>query len=483
MNELVREIGYALHSRIAVETRRALAPNQTPGPRKLNPLLGCLPEVSTGLLEYIDTVAHQFPEIAFYHAGAAICQVTDPGLVRQVLAVQHEKTQAIVFPRTAMRSTLGEGVLFSQGTKWRNSREAMQPQFHHGKLENFADIVHSVLDETVDQLKSYQETGATFDLNNAMSEMTLKIVLRSLFCQDLPLQDYRSIIDFTIRYNELFVDTLTKSPLSLVNLLLDNKWDKNVRKLHDIVEQADIIFDRLIDHHLEYPPGTFDDLLSLFMNIQFEGQPNTREQVKNEIRTFILAGHDTSARGLTWLWYNLSQKPECIAKLTGELQATGKNARELGPHDLRELPYHRATIEESLRLHPPSWVNLRMAKENLALKSSSGKDYFVPRGTYIIVSPYGTHRSPAYWENAEQFNPERFLLPNRKTIHPGAFFPFGGGPRHCIGQGFAMTEMQLAVARLNSEFAIQIITGEVEPMASLVLRAKNPIMAKVTQKE
>ena len=202
------------------------------------------------------------------------------------------------------------------------------------------------------------------------------------------------------------------------------------------------------------------------------------QQLRDEVLTILLAGHETTAVTLSWTWYLLSQHTDVEHKLHAELAAT-LGGRTPAVTDLPNLPYTKMVIEETLRLYPPAWGMARQARE-----ADEIRGYHIPAGAPVAVSQYVTHRHPDFWENPEAFDPERFT-PARSAGRPHfAYFPFGGGPRQCIGNNFALMEAQLILATLAQRYGLRLQPGHVvEPQAMLTLRPRNGVRMTVHERE
>jgi cytochrome P450 len=214
------------------------------------------------------------------------------------------------------------------------------------------------------------------------------------------------------------------------------------------------------------PPNT---LLAALLNAPRAGsaEPLSDAELHRELMAFLVAGHTTTASALAWLWYVLGEHPEARERLEQECHAV-LAGRLPGADDLSRLGYTRRVIDEVLRLYPPTWLTARTASENDELGG-----YTIPAGALILLSPYVTHRHPGCWDEPERFDPDRFI-PARAATRPAfAYFPFGGGPRRCIGSGFATTEIQLIVVQVARRYRLGLVPGNpVVPAAGLTLRPR-----------
>jgi len=290
-----------------------------------------------------------------------------------------------------------------------------------------------------------------------MTRLTLTIVAKALFSADL--SDDAEVIGAAL--------TEVNRQLGEFHLL-DMLWmipTLRKRRFRDAVRALDRVVDKIIDQRRRSTRRN-QDLLSMLLDAVDEetSQAMTPRQVRDEVLTLLLAGHETTANALVWTWYLLSQNPDAADKLHQELAGV-LGERAPSALDLPQLPYTRMVVEESMRLYPPAWAISRNAV---------GEDqiggYRVPRKTNLIICSFVTHRHPALWDDPERFDPERFS-PERSEGRPNfAYLPFGGGPRICIGKGFAMTEAQLILATVAQRYRLRLMPGhpvELHPLVTL----------------
>jgi cytochrome P450 len=238
------------------------------------------------------------------------------------------------------------------------------------------------------------------------------------------------------------------------------------RRFAEALRALDAIVYRIIAERRRMPRD--DDLLALFLSARDDetGEGMSDRQLRDEVTTFYLAGHETTAVALAWVWYLLSSYPDVARRLRAEL-ARVLAGRPPSIADLANLPYTLMVIQEAMRLYPPAWVTARRAIADDVIGG-----YRVPSNMALSISPYAIHRDPGVWKNPEDFNPERFAPEQSKDRPPDAYIPFGTGPRQCIGLGFAMTEAQLALATLAQHFAPELIPGR--PIIPLPLATLRP---------
>jgi cytochrome P450 len=293
-----------------------------------------------------------------------------------------------------------------------------------------------------------------------MTRLTFQIVGRSLFGVDLSDDTGRVSRSFT--YANQYIAELTSRPFSPLLIRLPSPGN---RRLRAAIKELDEVVYKIIDERRRRGQET-GDLLSMLMSARDEdtGEAMDDAQVRDEVMTLMLAGHETTANALTWTWYLLSQNPAAEVKLHEELRRV-LAGRSPTFEDLPGLKYTRMVIEEALRLYPPAYVISRLTGS-----ADRVGYYHLPAGSSLLLSPYLTHRHPDFWPDPEKFDPERFN-PDQPSDRPRyAYLPFGGGPRQCIGNTFAMTEAQLVLATMAQRVRLSLVHGhpvEFEPLITL----------------
>ena len=378
-----------------------------------------------------------------------------PDLIRDILVVNNHKfVKGRALQRA--RNLLGNGLLTSEGAFHLRQRRMIQPAFHHKRIAGYAQSMVEQASKTADSLKD----GQTLDVDREMMHLTLKIVAQTLFSanvEDEADEVGRSMTTFTSLFNFLllpFSEWLQKLPLPQSRRF--NRARNTINSLiYEIIEQ---------NRREGVDKG---DLLSMLLIAQDEddGTSMTDEQVRDEVLTLFLAGHETTANALTWTWYLLSQNPVAEAKLHAELDDV-LAGRTPSIDDLPNLKYTENVVAESMRLFPPAWTVGRLATEDHELGG-----YLVAKGSLILMSQYVIHRDPRFWENPDSFEPERWETQNIKEAgQKFTYFPFGGGVRRCIGESFAWTEGILLLATLAQRWRLRVVPEQkigLSPMITL----------------
>ena len=395
--------------------------------------------------------------------------VSHPVYIQSILVQQHQrfiKGRAL----DLARPILGQGLLTSEGAYWRRQRQLSQPTFARHAVEAYAPTVVQLAMRQVDE---WQE-GTSLDLSREMARLTLSIATTTLF--GVEVSEAADVVreDLTWLMREIHQRLRSLAPMPT--------WLPTPTKLQrdETAHRLDSIIYSIIDAHearAREGSAPIDDLLSRLMHAtDAEGHGMSRRQLRDEVMTLFLAGHETTANALGWTWYLLMQNPDALATLRQELK-TVLGGRPPTLEDLERLPFNRAVVEESLRLYPPAWILLRKAIEPFQL----GDETF-PEGTELGLSQWVTHRDPRFWPDADLFRPERWLG-DGPEVPPFAYFPFGAGPRLCIGRPFALQEAELILAIMAERVTLELRPDPPVEMEALIsLRTKNGIPVTVTER-
>ncbi len=427
-----------------------------PGPR--GPISGL--GLARDPLPFLEKMFRQYGDVVQMRIlNFRLFAVAHPEGIKRVLQDNHRNYKKSVDYKILAR-LLGQGLVTSEGSLWLRQRRLMQPMFHRQKIAAFGAIMTECAGDMLDRWSGRAETAEPFDVAPEMMKLTLQIVGRALFTMDLTSQADKIGRCLTIaneRFGEFDLAMLMPWLPSPGNLRFRNA----VRELRGIV--LDIIA------HRRGEGRDYGDLLSMLLDVRDEetGEGMSDEQVRDEVLTLILAGHETTATALSWTWYLLSQHPEVERKLHAELEEVlGGRAPTMS--DLGSLNYTGMVIDESMRLYPPVWAVGRMAIDDDEIMG-----YRIPKGSNLMLSQWFTHRHPAFWENPDRFEPERFRAERAAGRPRYAYFPFGGGPRMCIGQIFALTEAQLVLASVAQRYRLRLAPGhpiELQPLVTLRAR-------------
>jgi len=392
--------------------------------------------------------------------------LSHPDLVEDVLVTRSKLFTKDQFLRNQLRPVLGQGLLSSDGDFWRRQRRLAQPAFHRDKIAAYADIMV----EHASRLSRQWKHGEMRDLHKDMMRLTLEIVAQTLFGANVG--DHAEDVGEAL---EVVLATVA-NPMELFFPVLQRLPTKNRRAFDQAVNKLNAIVYGVIEKRRKSGAGETNDLLSMLLHAQDEdGSRMSDEQLRDECMTLFLAGHETTALNLSWTWFLLSQHPKVDAALGAELREV------LGdrPATMADIPKLRVTghiIQESLRLYPPAWSIGREAREDVEIGG-----FLVRRGQHVACSPWAIQRDPRWFHRPDEFLPERWEGDLAKTLHRYAYFPFGGGPRFCIGQSFAQMEAVLILATLAREFQAHVPpVPRIVPGPSVTLRPRPGVRARLS---
>jgi len=376
-----------------------------------------------------------------------------PDVSHEILAKQAQAFGKDPITRRSLGRIIHQGLTVDEGESWKRQRRLMQPAFHVSRINTY---VQMMVQFTEQMLTGWRE-GEVFDINQELIALTLRIVAQALFGTDV--MESTSQVSKSMAFLE---ESFTKESSSLpVPYWLPTAHNLAVNR---VLQGLDTLVWRIIAEHRTEGKDT-GDLLSMLLLAQDEdGSQMSDQQLHDEVLTLLLAGHETTANALVWACYLLSQHPEVAEKLRDEVDTVlGQRAPRL--EDLPRLPYVDMVIKETLRIYPPAWILGRQAMQDVELGG-----YPVRKGTMVFVSPYIQHHDPRWFEQPEEFRPERFSEENEKKIRAHAYIPFGAGPRVCIGSRFTLTEQKVVLTLLAQKCKLALAPDqkvEMEPLITI----------------
>ena len=443
------------------------------GPRSL-PLIGNLPRFARDPLGFFCRLSREYGDVARFSLGGGhkAVLVTHPDHIGQVLmetgktfskSYQKDFSTAVVF---------GNGLATSEGSFWRRQRKLAAPAFHSRRLNLYAE---TMVRFTQDAVEEWQE-GRTIDLHEEMMFLTQRIAAKTLFGADVAgvSRGVGEALDDILR-------EMTAEMNGLGAFLPHGVPTPGRSRLKNAVSQIDRVVQGIVDERradLEGSPEgeSRDDLLAMLMEARDdEGMGMTDKQLRDEIVTLYIAGHETTANALSWAWMLLAQDPATMAELKVELKRV-LDGRLPTVEDVPALAYTNAAVKETLRLYPPAWTFFRVAGEGVRIGG-----YDIPKGTQVWISQWVTHRDGRFFENPNSFAPQRWLDGLEKRLPRYAYLPFGGGPRVCIGNRFAQMEAVLILATIAQRYRPQVLDGGPEPEPSMTLRPKGEMKARLAR--
>ena len=441
----------------------------------LGPNENGLAEMARDQLAFYTRIAREYGDFVPIRFGLRrAVLVNHPDLIEEILVTQNAKfIKSMVLRRS--RRLLGNGLLTSEGDFWRRQRRLAQPAFHRQRIATYAE---TMVDATERLLATWRGRSA-LDVHHEMMRLTLDIVSKTLFGADTG-----SLADEIGEAVTIGQEAFQKRIVSWRFFLPDTfPFPDNLPFIRAANRLDEIIYQIIAERRAQRSAGQDRlDLLSMLLAAQDEdGSRMTDKQLRDECMTIFLAGHETTALALSWAWYLLSQHPEAEAALHAELdEALGGRTPTL--EDLPKLRFAEAVINESMRLYPPAYAMGREATEDVRLGEPGS--YRIPQGMVVLLSPYVMHRDPRYYEAADEFRPARWLDGLQKRLPRYAYFPFGGGPRLCIGNQFAMMEAVLLLATIAQRYRLRLApTANITPWTGITLRPRYGVPVLLEERE
>jgi cytochrome P450 len=421
---------------------------RAPGPRGY-PFVGILPMFARDPLHFLaDTTRHYGDVIRLPMGSKQAFLVTHPEGIKHVLQDQHR-----IYHKDSrmekLRPLLGNGLFISEGDLWMRQRRLMQPAFHHRRLAVLATVM---ADATATMLARWRsmEHGRPLDISEEMTRLTLAIVSKTMFSTNVEPEE---------------ADIAGRAFLSL----LEHIKHPQGLEFRQALSTLDGVVYRIIDERRQHQ-NAVDDLLSMLLEARDKdtGEGMSDKQLRDEVMTIFLAGHETTTTALAWIWCVLAQH----SNVERQLHAEVNNVLQGRPPTVADLPnliYTRMVIEETMRLYPPVWLTSRVPTTDDIIDG-----YHIPAGASVFISPYVTHRRPDLWDDPQRFDPQRFT-PEQAAARPRfTYIPFGGGPRLCIGSAFAMMEAQVIVPMINQHYRLCLAAAEpVDPRPKQTLRPRH----------
>ncbi len=427
-------------------------------------------------LPFLDQfLSEKGPTIQLYLGGLYKMILTaDPDFVQHILQKKHRiyRKSEVHFDKIA--HLLGRGLLTSEGQYWLQQRRLIQPGFHKKRLEDILRLMDKVAGQYLDRLDEEITRDPVVDMYEKMLGITFRIIANAVFSTDLKEEELNTLSNNITRLQEFLIKQIRQPYF--------NTWFKvsgelkTHEKLRDQSSNIALSYIRARRQSGEQ----YSDLLQMLLDARYEdtGEGMNDQQLIDESQILFVAGHETSANALSWIWYLLGQHPEVLDKVRAEVSERLPN--ETITFDLiNQLEYTGQVIEEAMRLYPPAWTTNRVAAADDEFKGIP-----IKKGTTFATYIYGVHRSPNLWEDPHAFRPERFSPENKKDRHPFAYLPFGGGPRLCIGNHFAMMEMKLILAKMVNRYDVELIKDHpVNILPLLTLRPEKGVLMKVKKVE
>ena len=450
-------------------TARTAPATLPPGPKR-KPLIGHLREFRRNPPNFLTRMAREHGDVVHFKLGPQdLFLLNNPDFIRDVLVTNNRnfvKSRGLEMAK----KFLGESLLTSEGEFHRRQRRLAQPAFHRQRINAYAEIMIDHATRTRDRWND----GQALDIWHEMMRLTLAIVGKTLFDADVEGEapEIRQALTDVMQLFERMTNPLA-AILDKLPLPSNIRWVKAKARLDETIYR--IINERRASRE---DRGDLLSMLLLAHDVEGDGSGMSDQQVRDEAMTLFVAGHETTANALTWTWYLLSQNAEVEAKLHREIDSV-LDDRNPTAADVLRLPYTEMVLAESMRMYPPAWTLGRRVLSDYEI----GK-YVLPAGSIVLMSPWVMHHDERFYPDHNRFDPERWTPEAREARPKFSYFPFGGGPRVCIGEQFAWMEGVLLIATLAQRWKLSLAEGQrVEPRAMITLRPRYGMAMLVERRE
>lgn len=420
------------------------------------------------LLELLPAAAYRFDVGNLGYSRRSTVLFNRPDLIREIL-----KDPQGIFPKSdlmvnALEPLIGQSIFVTDGERWRRQRSMIDPAFSLMRIGHAFAAMRAAVDDYEAYLEGVVRRCEALSLDLAMGHLTADIICRAVFSTSLDSGVAREV------FEDFIVFERSVAQVDIRRLITEPAWS-NPPQPPEVLAACRRIrghLGTLVDSHL-VPDAGYNDIASAVIAATDadSGEPFTREELIDQLGVFFLAGHETTASVLTWVFYILAMQPGVLQRLRAEVDAVVGEGDVTFEH-IRQLPYVRAVFRETLRLYPPITFLPRVA-----LEAATVGPRRLRRGALVMISPWTLHRHSVYWDDPHAFRPERFLPENEDSIQPGTYIPFGTGPHTCVGAGFALAESVLIIARLARRFDFVVQDAHrVRPAARLTTRPSEQIL-------
>jgi cytochrome P450 len=410
-------------------------------------------------LERMSELFHRFGDIYRVFAPGRRSYtyvINHPDDVKRVLVSNHRNyTKGTGLDR--VKILLGNGIMTSEGEFWKRQRYMMQPLFHRRVITEFARVIDDANNRFIERWEQQAARGELVNITDEMSELTLDVVLHSIFGRDLA--------------------RLAQQPGGNPFEVVTKEQARNLQFAYKFRSLSKLIAE--IIHRRRGEEEDHFDYLGMLMDARDKdtGEAMTEREMIDEVMTLVVAGHETTAAALNWTWYLLSQHPDVDAKMHAEIMAT-EEVPSPSLSQMEALTYTHQVIDETLRLYPPGWL---LSRRTIGPDVLSG--YPIPAGTDVLLSPYLLHRNPRYWSDPDTFKPERFSAEQEASRPRFAYMPFAAGPRHCIGEAFALYEMLVHLYKVARRYRLTYVPDEpIALEAQINLRTRKPLFMRLERR-
>lgn len=445
-----------------------------PGAMKKKFLLGSTFEIAKNPAGFLSRLSNDYGDVVQVRfAGRKYYVLQHPTLLQHVLLDKY-KLYHKPGATKLMRMFLGDGLINSNGDVWLKQRRMMQPAFHSERMNYFADVINEEITDFITRLNKIPD-NTKIHINHEFLQLTIRIICRAMFTMqfDEEIGKMLSILEELDAYASAWMKRIVKIPTS---------WPTKVNKQlnRNCVCFDNLIYKMISERRDEINNGIMKgDLLDMLLNF-YDDKTNSllnKKLLRDQVVTIFMAGHETTAQAISWMFYHLARDKKINEKVKAESEKVCGNNKTVSLEDIPKLCYTRQVIQETLRMYPPVWAIVR--KPMLTDKING---FRLPAQSNVLLNIYGLHHHHKYWEQPENFFPDHFSIENEKLRPAFVYAPFGGGPRLCIGQNFAMLIMHIVVSRICRSFEFDVPENYVpviEP--NITLRARHGIQLKINK--
>jgi len=429
------------------------------------PLIGSLPKfASSERMDWLQSITSTYGDVVkFKLLRKNFYLINHPDLIKDILTRDADNYTKKIISFKMIKEVLGESTFTAMGDDWRRKRLTVQPSFRNAKISSLATIMTDCIEELLTEWETHCDSGKTIELNAAMMHLTLKVVVKALFSSTLSDTDMKDISNAFIPLLK-GANTRISVPIEMLYRL---PLDKN-KKYHGYIDILDRIVFRIIRNR-RLSTNKPSDLLQMLMDATDEdtGIPLTDIELRDEVMTMFIAGHETTANAMSWLWTILSSSSDVREKIEQEVDEVLGNRVPIAS-DFANLPYCLNAFKETMRIYPPVPIIPRQVERDTVLGN-----YQIKGGSGILFSPHLLHRHPKFWDAPEMFNLNRFNKEEARQQHTYAYLPFGGGARVCIGNNFALMEAVFIIAMTTQRFRVNLVSDtNLEPLIGLTTKPK-----------
>ncbi|HMZ35582.1 MAG TPA: cytochrome P450 [Leptospiraceae bacterium] len=436
-----------------------------PGPRGFQVFTGSM-HFARNPLGYMQYVVKKYGDAVLLTApnGGSFYLFNHPAQIEEILVKKNNYFKKDIFTRR-LSEILGRGLLTSDGEHWLRQRRLIQPVFSRERVQSYSGFVLDYAKECAEKW----ENGSRIEIHHAMMNLTLRIIVRAIFQIEAEHFSERvgAALEAVMQHQAFRLKFPAPAFLTTPRLLsINRRYTRSLGELDQIISEIQ-------KEAMSQNEEAHNSLLEALASAKDESGSMDEKQIRDELMTILLAGHETTANALTWTFILLSQNPACYGRLIQEVAALSS----IDFQSLYSLPYAEAVIKESMRMFPPAWSIGREVVEECEIGG-----FRLTTGTQVGMMQFITHRDSRFFENPDEFQPERWLDGKEKNLPRFAFFPFGGGQRMCVGSNLAMMEAVLCLAQITKRVKLTLDpSSDVRPFASITLRPRGPVHMKVEQ--